>query len=277
MVKDTRRVLPFPRGVTIAAMFGVAMAMGCAADPVEWQPERRTQATLASRVRLTLMGDAAPSVVPAWTPASLPTSVMGCAGSIVATMARGDTAYATWWTMRPDSTAALVVARSDDGGWHWRPAVIADSVDRGRSGCRRLPPAIGADSLTGDVLVVYFMQAPEGPGLFFTHSMDAGAMFHAPVAIVYGERASAAAVSSRGDTVAVAYEDPNAAVPQVWLALSRSQGHIFEHRLGVSTASARGENPAVVVRDGRVAVAWNETGRGGGTAATVMRIGVLRW
>jgi hypothetical protein len=212
-----------------------------------------------------------------WSPASPPGSALQCPGSVAATLARGDTAFAAWWALRPDSTAWLVVARSDDGGRHWGVAVTADSADRGRHACRRLPPSISADSLNGYVHVVYFMQAPEGPGLFFTHSMDGGGLFHAPVAIVYGERVSAGAVSSRGDTVAVAYEDPNAAVPQVWLALSRTQGHIFEHRLSVSTASARGENPAVVVRDGRVAVAWNETGRGGGSAVTVMRTGVLRW
>jgi hypothetical protein len=261
----------------LAAALGAAAALACARDPVQWQAERRTAAPLAPHARLTLAGGNVATAVDAWSPAAPPTSASQCPGSVAATLARGDTAFAAWWALRPDSTASLVVARSDDRGLHWGVAAIADSTGRGRSGCPRLPPSIGADSLNGYVHVVYFMQAQEGPGLFFTHSMDAGGMFHAPVAIVYGERASAASVSSRGDTVAVAYEDPNAAVPQVWLALSRTQGHIFEHRLSVSTASARGENPAVVVRDGRVAVAWNETGRGGGSAVTVMRVGVLRW
>jgi hypothetical protein len=272
-----RRGPTFPRGLPLAAAFAAAAALACTPDPVQWQPERRSQSTLTPEARLTLAGGDMPTVVGAWTPELPPTSASQCAGSVSATLARGDTAFAAWWALRADSTAALVVARSDDGGRHWGAAVTADSADRGHTGCRRLPPSIGADSLNGYVHVVYFMQAPEGPGLFFTHSMDAGRMFHAPVAIVYGERASAAAVSSRGDTVVVAYENPNAAAPQVWLALSRSQGHIFEHRLSVSTATARGENPAVVVRDGRVAIAWNETGRGGGPVATVMLVGVLRW
>ena len=275
--KDTWRASPFPRGLLLAAALGAAPPLACAPDPVHWGPERRAQSTIAPRARISFGGGAAPTIVAGWVPPSLPRSASRCPGSVTATMARGDSAFAAWWAVRPDSSASLVVSRSVDRGRSWGAAVTADSADRGRVGCRRLPPAISADSLNGYVHVVYFMQAPEGPGLFFTHSMDAGRTFHAPIAIVYGERPSAAAVSSRGDTVAVAYEDPNAAAPQVWLALSRSQGHIFEHRLSVSTASARGENPAVVVRDGRVAIAWNETGRGGGSVTTVMRAGVLRW
>lgn len=255
----------------------VGALAACVAEPVQWQAEWRTWTPLAPRVTLSLQGVDTTRVVPEWVPETLPAGANSCPGSLAAAPARGDTAYAAWWALRADSTAALVVARSDDGGRHWRHPVVADSADRGASACRRPPPALTADSLSGYVHMVYFMQAPEGAGLFFTHSMEAGEMFHAPVAIVYGERVSAAAISSRGDTVAIAYEDPNAAVPQVWLALSRSRGHIFEHRIGVSTASARGERPAVVLRDGRVAVAWNETGRGGGATATVMRIGVIRW
>jgi hypothetical protein len=253
------------------------IAAACSPDPVQWRPERRSDAPLPPGARLVLAAGDAPAIAAAWTPPSPPAGALTCPGLWSATRALADTAYIAWWALRPDSSAALVVARSGDAGRHWDPAVTADSSDRGRTGCRRLAPAISADSLNGFVHVVYFMQAPEGPGLFFTHSMDGGAMFHAPVAIVYGERVSAGAVASRGDTVAVAYENPNAAVPQVWLALSRSQGHIFDHRLGVSSASARGERPAVVIRDGRVAVAWTGTGRGGGASSTLTRTGVLSW
>jgi hypothetical protein len=174
-------------------------------------------------------------------------------------------------------TASLVVARSTDGGVSWAPAVMADSTDRGRSGCRRPAPFITADSLNGFVHVVYFMVAAEGAGVFFVHSMEGGAMFHSPVVIVYGERVSAAAVASRGDTVAVAYENPNADSPQIWLALSKTAGHIFERRLAVSPATSVASRPAVAVRNGRVAVAWFDTERGGGNAATVMRMGTPRW
>jgi hypothetical protein len=155
--------------------------------------------------------------------------------------------------------------------------VTADGTDRGRSGCRRPAPFISADSLNGFVHIVYDMVAAEGAGVFFVHSMEGGDMFHSPVAIVYGERISGAAVASRGDTVVVAYENPNAESPQIWLALSKTAGHIFERRQAVSPGTSVASRPAVAVRNGRVAVAWFETERGGANAATVMRMGTPRW
>lgn len=225
--------------------------------------------------RLTLAADGSPSTEAAWTPPAPPLGTPRCAGSLVATRARGDTAFAAWWAPRPDSTALLVVSRSDDGGGHWRAPETADSTDHGRTGCQRPAPFIAADTANGYVHVVYFMVAAEGPGVFFTHSMGGGEMFHTPVPIIYGERASAAAVSSNGDTVAVAYVDPNAATPQVWLALSRTTGHIFESRMGVSPSTVQAGGPAVAVRGHRVAIAWTETNRGGGAAVMVMKTG--RW
>ena len=151
----------------------------------------------------------------------------------------------------------------------------ADSTDKGHNGCARPAPFIAADSTNGYVHVVYFMVAAEGPGVFFTHSMGQGVMFHSPVPIVYGERVSAAAVACNGDTVAVAYLDPNSARPQLWLALSRTTGHIFESRTEVSPSTEEAARPAVAVRGHRIAVAWIETSREGGAAVTVVRTG--RW
>jgi hypothetical protein len=193
----------------------------------------------------------------------------------VATPAQGDTAFAAWWAPRADSSALLVVARSDDGGRNWRAPEVADSTDRGRTGCSRPAPFIAADRANGYVHVVYFMVAAEGPGVFFTHSMGQGVMFHSPVPVVYGERASAAAVACNGDTVAVAYLDPNAALPQLWLAVSRTTGHIFESRTEVSPSTEEAERPAVAVHGHRVAVAWIESRRKGDAAVTVVRTG--RW
>jgi hypothetical protein len=111
--------------------------------------------------------------------------------------------------------------------------------------------------------------------VFFTHSMGGGEMFHSPVPIVYGERASASAVACNGDTVAVAYVDPNASTPQVWLALSVTTGHIFDSRVEVSPSTVQAARPAVAVRGHRVAVAWLETNRNSGAAVMVVRTG--RW
>jgi hypothetical protein len=178
---------------------------------------------------------------------------------------------------RADSSGLLVVARSDDGGHAWSAPEVADSADRARSGCARPPPFVAADTLNGYVHVVYFSVAPEGPGVFFTHSMERGAMFHEPVPIVYGERPSAAAVVSHGDTVAVAYEDPNASVPQIWLALSRSTGHIFEQQTAVSSANVSATHPAVSLSGPHITLSWLETARNGGPGTTVVRTGSVRW
>jgi hypothetical protein len=258
--------------ITFAACL---LLTACAPDPVKWEPETRSPTPMPVGSRLTFAADGAPAVEAGWKPPSMPAGTPQCAGSLVATTARGDTAFAAWWSPRPDSTALLVVARSDDGGRSWRAPETADSTDHGHTGCQRPAPFIAADTANGYVHVVYFMVAAEGPGVFFTHSMGGGEMFHSPVPLVYGERASAAAVSCNGDTVAVAYVDPNAATPQVWLALSRTTGHIFESRTEVSPSTVQAARPAVAVRGHRVAVSWTETNRGGGAAVMVMKTG--RW
>jgi len=247
----------------------------CAPDPVKWDSENRTDTPVPAGSRLTLQGGDLPAMAAAWTPPRLPSGTPQCAGSLVATPARGDTAFAAWWAPRADSSALLVVARSDDGGLDWRAPEVADSTDKGHTGCGRPSPFIAADTTNGYVHVVYFMLAAEGPGVFFTHSMGGGEMFHSPVPIVYGERASASAVACNGDTVAVAYVDPNASTPQVWLALSRTTGHIFESRMEVSPSTVQAARPAVAVRGHRVAVAWLETNRNSGAAVMVVRAG--RW
>jgi hypothetical protein len=247
----------------------------CTADPVKWDPAVRTDAPMPVGARLTLGSEGAPMVAAEWMPPALPSGMPQCSGSLVATTARGDTAFAAWWSPRADSTALLVVARSDDGGRSWLAPETADSTDHGHTGCARPTPFIAADTSNGYVHVVYFMVAAEGPGVFFTHSMGGGEMFHSPVPLVYGERASAAAVSCNGDTVAVAYVDPNASTPQVWLALSRTTGHIFESRMQVSPSTVQASRPAVAVRGHRVAISWTETNRGGSAAVLVMKTG--RW
>lgn len=269
------------RATLLSVLMTTAMATGCVRDIVSWDRDERAPGMIAPGGRLTIQPGDRPALMASWTPPTVPVGAPSgaalCATSLSATVARGDTAFAAWWQPRRDSTAALVVARSTDGGRTWAAGVIADSTDRGASGCRRPAPFISADSVNGFVHIVYYMVAAEGPGVFFVHSMEGGALFHSPIAIVYGERVSVAAVASRGDTVAVAYENPNSDSPQIWLALSKTAGHIFERRQAVSPGTSVASRPTVAVRNGRVAVAWFETERGGTHAATVMRLGTPRW
>jgi hypothetical protein len=119
------------------------------------------------------------------------------------------------------------------------------------------------------------MEAPEGPGVFFSHSMDEGASYHAPIPIIYGNRPAAVAIAASGDTLAIAYEDPNSATPAIGLALSKSQGHLFERKgILASARGARAERPLVAVQGSTLLVGWLEPGEGAGDV--VVRRGSVR-
>lgn len=200
-----------------------------------------------------------------------------CAGSLRFARQGAFTVFAAWWQPREDSSATLVVARSNDGGVSWREPVAVDSLDSGRRGCRRPAPAIVADSATGYVHLAYFLDAPEGAGVFFSHSMEGGELFHEPVAIMYGDQPSAAAIAAHGDLVAVAFEEPNASRPQIWVALSGTSGHIFRVRVRVSGTAVAAVHPRVAVRDSLVVVAWSSShARGGDASVTPAEDVVIR-
>jgi hypothetical protein len=252
---------------------------GCVPQPVRWEAvtEHATGA-LADSARLVLdAATADPRFTTAWVPPRWPEEPGLCRASREAVIAPAGDSYASWFTARPDSSVLLRVSRSADGGRTWRPAVTADSTDVGRTGCDRPAPFLSADSLSGYVHIAYHLVGREGAGIFFTHSMDRGALFHSPVPIVYGDRPSAASVASRGDTVVVAYEDPNSRVPRLGLALSRTQGHIFEARVPASDEAGEARTPRVALRGGRIALAWTATQSGGGAVRIALRLGTLVW
>jgi hypothetical protein len=145
-------------------------------------------------------------------------------------------------------------------------------------GCSRAPPAIAADSASGYVHVAFALVGKEGPGLFFAHSMDGGATFHAAVPIFYGERLGRSSVAADGEHVVVAFEDPNSRAPRVGLALSRTMGHIFEERiLPISADNGAAMNPRAAIRGRRVAVAWDRSPPSDSAAALIaIQTGTLR-
>jgi hypothetical protein len=127
------------------------------------------------------------------------------------------------------------------------------------------------------VHVTYALLAREGPGIFFSHSMDGGATFHAPVPILYGDRLGRTSVAADGDLVVVGFEDPNSTTPRIGLAISHTMGHIFEDRLvPVSDAHGTATRPLTAVRGRRIAVAWERRGSEGAPAALAVRAGTLR-
>ena len=228
------------------AFMVVAAAAGCSASPV----------TLGEMHYVPALVVTVPQPA-ATTPSG------ACPGSL-RTVRSGNDIYGAWWEVRDDSSAVLMAGRSVDEGKSWGIVQPADTLDRSRRGCARPAPAIDADSSTNYVDFAYFLEAREGPGVFFTHSMDArklgtgDGVFHSPVAVVYGAKPSRVSLAAKGDRVAVAYEDPNGERSAVGLALSRTMGHIFEQRLLVSQVDLPASDPAVEMRSDSVAVQWSE-------------------
>jgi hypothetical protein len=272
--------MPTLKSAPVAALMAAALMLSaCVPDAVSWdEPLTREAGVLADSLRMEWSADApAPTFLAAWTPPAWPSEPGACATSVRAVQAPGGEAFAVWFTVRPDSSVLVRFARSDDDGRTWNTPVTADTTDVGLTGCARPAPYIAADSLNGYVHLVYHLVALEGAGIFFTHTMERGALFHEAVPIVYGDRPSAAAVASRGDTVVVAYEDPNSRNARVGLAISRTQGHIFERRVPASDETGDARAPRIAVRGTRVGVAWTATQRGGTQPRRTVRIGTLLW
>jgi hypothetical protein len=253
-------------------------SLGCAREEaVEWStPESRTAGALPGKLVVDAdgalrfeappaPGDGARPSAPSASADRTFTPPAGACRESVRTAWSGSSGterYAVWWSLRADSSATLLAARSLDGGLTWAAPQNVDTLDRSDVGCTRPAPAIAADSVSGYVHVAYAMHAPEGTGVFFAHAMDRGAMYHSPVAIVYGDRLVDVDVASLRDTVAVAYMDPSMRNPRIGLALSRTMGHIFEVRIPAVTRTGSGQasamSPAVALAPGHVAVAGLE-------------------
>ena len=247
-----------------------AIAVGCGGDGLVWT-DPLTLAAGATDARLVVdeHGRAA-FVVDTSVGAQPAADGRACPGSVRMSRQQDATIVAAWWTVRDDSSAALVAAVSEDGGGTWGTVVRVDTLDVSTAGCRRPAPSIAASA--GFVHIAYSMRGPEGSGVFYAHSMTQGRRFEPPVAIVYGERLTAVAVSADEGIVGVVYEDPNGRAPQIGLAISRDWGHIFAHRIRGSTGIGAAALPQVAVTGRQIAVSWLQRARGAEPAARATRI-----
>ncbi len=184
--------------------------------------------------------------------------------------ASGAERYAAWWEARADGSSALMLARSPDGGAHWDTPLVADGRDAGGLRCSRPPPSLFADAASGYLHLTYHISPPGGPGVYFRHSMQASALgttgmgvLHMSVPVTYGDRPVHSSVAGRGDTVVVAFEDPNSAKPRILLALSMGAGHLFSTYGAVSPPGAEARFPRVSLSGDSVRVRWVETGSAG--------------
>ena len=257
------------------------LAAGCESSPIEWRglAERLAvdptsdETASADVARLVFDPTGAPALggVARHAPSPAAGDPLACEGSVRTAAAAGTEVYGVWWSRRGDGTAVLRAARSDDAGLTWSSPVAVDTTDRWAVACARPAPAIVADSISKYVHVTYFLHGPDGPGVFFSHSMDRGALFHAPVPILYGERPAETAVAAADSVVVVAFEDPNSKRPQVALAVSRSWGHMFaRERPRASSLESPAARPLIALRDSLVAVAWRGPDR-----SLVARVGTL--
>jgi hypothetical protein len=237
-------------------------------DPVEWGNVSYRQSQLGDP-------DTRSAVMSASLPAVTGTSAP-CIRSIRA-VANGAEIFRAWWSSRSDSGVVLSMQHSADQGKTWQPPVEVESRDRGRRGCDRPAPGIFYDPVSGYVHLVYFIEAGDGAGVFFAHSMDKGGMFHSPVPVVYGNSPSVASVAGHGDSVVVVFEDPNSTTPRIGIVLSHQTGHIFDQRGQVTPDDVLAVAPWVALDGKKITVWWKTpSDSAGGSDRVGYRNGIWR-
>lgn len=255
-------------GVT-ASCLAVFLMTACLSEPVEWgDVSYRGSQRGDPDTRSSLLSANLPSVSGA---------VAHCLRSI-RTVGAGSDLFRVWWTARSDSSVVLSLQHSPDRGVNWEAPVIVETRDHGRRGCDRPAPGIFYDPTRGYLHLVYFIEANDGAGVFFAHSMDKGGMFHSPVPVVYGNAPAAASVAANGDSVVVVFEDPNAMTPMIGIVLSHSTGHIFEARSEATPDDVPAVAPWVTLDHRNVTVWWkpgeNAAGKSGDRIG--YRVGIWR-
>lgn len=275
MMRPTQAIRVF-RTLLLA---GIPLLAACGSDAIAWTDpmtlpagDANSRLRVDDRGRTRLVTDTSVSVVPA-------RDSNACPGSVRAARLADGSLVATWWSVRADSSSTLLAALSPDGGTTWRPVIRIDTADVSVVGCSRPPAAIAAGA--GFVHVVYSMRAAEGAGVFYAHSMNNGQKFELPLTIVYGDRLTQAAVAADKGTIAIAYEDPSGATPQIGLAISRDWGHIFDLRMRGSAGLGSATYPDVAVAGREVAVTWlvsptGEAANSDARASRIVRVGRLR-
>jgi hypothetical protein len=237
--------------IVVLACAAAALLTACDKPPVEWGDPVPIEAPAGASAFVIDSVNQARFVPHEPAPPAFP-EVPGLCKATFATATGATRLHAAWWGVRPDSSAVLYVAASPDSGKTWEPAVRVDTTDVSSNGCNRPPPSLAV--VGDDVYVAYSMKASEGTGVFFAHTMSS--MIHSPVPVIYGERLVATAIFADSQRVAVAYEEPNGRREQVGVALSLSQGHLFEQHVSASRGIDVAMRPAVALRGNQLAVSW---------------------
>ena len=254
--KDTNRAVktnPF-------GLLPLLLTVACLREPVDWGDVSYRSSMLGDP-------DARSAILSAGLP-PVPGAVAPCLRSI-RTAGGGNDLFRVWWSSKSDSSVVLSMQHSPNTGVSWDAPVILESRDNGRRGCDRPEPGIYYDPKSSYVFLVYFIEAADGAGVFFAHSMDKGRMFHSPVPVVYGNTPSHAAVAANGDSVVAVFEDPNSTTSRIGIVLSATSGHIFEQRAQVTPDDVQAIKPWVALDHAKITVWWKTDGTGDGVADRV--------
>ncbi|MDA1080378.1 MAG: hypothetical protein O2973_01685 [Gemmatimonadetes bacterium] len=241
-------------------------------------------ALIAPGATMVLADGGVPAVQSPWAPLRWPDDSAACEGTQVAIRLLGDTLLAAWW--RSDSAQApeLRVARSSNGGIHWDSAGTVGVAPLSRSACRRPPPGVAMDRVSGTVFLAYFGMTADSAGIVVGRLVSGGPATApsatptaVPAALVSpGDAPRAAAIAVDGDTVVIAFQGQGSADGSIWLAISTGTRHIPEVVGEVSNGETAAFAPMVAFGQARVAVAWNVGRRGPDGPAVVARVGRIR-
>jgi hypothetical protein len=244
----------------------LATATACESPAVRWEEPVMAAGDTLGGIALDTTGGAVFLPV---TPGVRAAFDGACERSMVSAQDGGQV-YATWLSRRTDSTVVVLAARSRDSGRSWSAAATVDSLDVSKVGCNRPGPSIAVGD--GYVYIAYSLQAPEGFGVFFAHSMDSARTFHSPLSVIYGDRLSRAAIAADGPRLVVGYEDPSGTGHRIDIALSSTQGHTFQPRVRGSPDEMSALQPEVAIRGGTVALSFAQPAGG----PRIIRVGHIR-
>jgi hypothetical protein len=268
----------FPNSMRRVATVALAtvLAVACEKDlsGVKWAPQQSVPGAIAPGAQLVLEEGGRAAITAGFTPLRWPEDSTACSGTQVGARGRGDTAYAVWWHRNAYGHGDLLIARTDDGV-HWTESTLLGGAVPSPNICNRPPPAIGIDAATGTAYVAWHGMSNFGPGILVMQAPTPGKQGSVAFRIDSGAAVRMATVAAVNDTVAVAFEVTESWGSGIRLALSATRGHIPDVRGAVSPSGVRAFAPLVALRDGRVAVAWNERGRADAPPAAAARVGTI--
>jgi hypothetical protein len=256
----------------LAAVFGAACTENTSG--LEWEEQKSVNGMIAPGAQLVLDEGGRAAISAGFTPLRWPEDSTACPGTHVGARARGDTAYALWWRRNAYGHGDLLIARSDDGV-HWGESTLLGGAVPAANICNRPPPAIGIDAGTGKAYVAWHGMSNFGPGILIMQAPTPGKPGSAAFRIDSAAPVRMAAIAALNDTVAVVFEAEESWGRGIRLALSATPGHIPVIRGAVSPSGVRAFAPLVALRDGRVAVAWNEGRRADTPPMAAARVGTI--